>query len=314
MTEPAGSDEPLLPNATDELAHPAPGDALWNESWYFDFADSAAGIGGWIRLGLYPNEGQAWVNGLICGPGLPTVALNDFRAAVPTDPNNTQASGITLSHQAIEPLRSYRVAMHGQGRSFDHPGELLRDGDGSPVPVSIDLVWSTAGRPYRYRLATRYEIPCTVSGTVIVGERSYDVKAAAGQRDHSWGVRDWWSMDWVWSAIHLDDGTHLHAVEVRIPGIDPVALGYLQGPDGNLDELRSVRATEDFGPDGLPAGAHVSVQPGDLELHVTPVGHAPVRLVADDGRVAEFPRAWVKVTTGDGRSGVGWMEWNRNRR
>ena len=73
-------------------------------------------------------------------------------------------------------------------------------------------------------------------------------------------------------------------------------------------------ATEQFGADGLPAGAHVGVQPGALELDVTPVGHAPVRLVADDGRVAEFPRAWVKVTTGDGRSGVGWMEWNRNRR
>jgi len=31
-----------------------------------------------------------------------------------------------------------------------------------------------------------------------------------GQRDHSHGVRDWWSMDWVWSALHLDDGTALH--------------------------------------------------------------------------------------------------------
>ena len=126
--------EPLRPLPSDEAAHQPADEALWNESWYFDFADSAAGIGGWIRLGLYPNEGQAWVNGLICGPGLPTVALNDFRAAVPTDPNNTQASGITLSHQAIEPLRSYRVAMHGQGRSFDHPGELLRDG----VRVDVD--------------------------------------------------------------------------------------------------------------------------------------------------------------------------------
>ncbi len=24
-------------------------------------------------------------------------------------------------------------------------------------------------------------------------------------------------MDWVWSALHLDDGTHLHGVDIRIP-------------------------------------------------------------------------------------------------
>ncbi|CNJ73253.1 putative aminoglycoside phosphotransferase [Mycobacterium tuberculosis] len=41
-------------------------------------------------------------------------------------------------------------------------------------------------------------------------------------------------------------------------------------------------------------------------------GQAPVSLTAPDGRVSQFPRAWVSVTTADGRTGVGWMEWNRN--
>ena len=66
--------------AHDEGPHPPSDEALWNESWYFDFADAAAGLGGWIRLGLYPNEDRAWVNVLLCGPGLPTLALNDFLA------------------------------------------------------------------------------------------------------------------------------------------------------------------------------------------------------------------------------------------
>ncbi|OOK64384.1 hypothetical protein BZL29_8275 [Mycobacterium kansasii] len=37
-----------------------------------------------------------------------------------------------------------------------------------------------------------------------------------------------------------------------------------------------------------------------------------MRLAAVDGRVSQFPRAWVAVSTHDGRSGVGWLEWNRN--
>ena len=43
-------------------------------------------------------------------------------------------------------------------------------------------------------------------------------------------------------------------------------------------------------------------------------GHAPVLLTATDGRVSQFPRAWATVTTADGRTGVGWLEWNRNQR
>ena len=35
-------------------------------------------------------------------------------------------------------------------------------------------------------------------------------------------------------------------------------------------------------------------------------------VVAPDGRVSLFPRAWVEVETTDGRRGVGWAEWNRN--
>ena len=44
------------------------------------------------------------------------------------------------------------------------------------------------------------------------------------------------------------------------------------------------------------------------------MGHAPVLLTATDGRVSQFPRAWATVTTADGRTGVGWLEWNRSQR
>ena len=35
-------------------------------------------------------------------------------------------------------------------------------------------------------------------------------------------------------------------------------------------------------------------------------------LVSPDGRVSHFPRAMCRVTTSDGRSGLAWVEWNRN--
>ena len=72
--------------------------------------------------------------------------------------------------------------------------------------------------------------PAPSPGTIRVGEELLELSEAVGQRDHSWGTRDWWSMDWVWSAGHLDDGTHLHAVELRLPGAPAIGVGYVQAP------------------------------------------------------------------------------------
>ena len=176
----------------------------------------------------------------------------------------------------------------------------------------MDLVWTTTGTPYAYRIATRYEIPCTVTGSVTIDGRSYTINAAAGQRDHSHGVRDWWSMDWVWSALHLDDGTHLHGVDLRIPDMPPVSVGYIQPPTGPLIETTSVTTDATLSEIGLPLATTLHFDPGALDMSIEVLGNAPVRLVSPDGRVSFFPRAWATVRTDDGRRGVGWIEWNRN--
>lgn len=304
--------EPLRPSTDDEAAHAPADEPLWNESWYADFVDAAAGLGGWVRLGLIPNQQTAWLNALLCGPDLPTVALVDFEVPLPADPWRVRTGAIEFTHSAADPLRTYRVAVHGRGQSFRHPAALLRAEQGDPVDVELDLEWSTDGAPYRYRMTTRYEIPCTVTGSVTVDGRRYVLDAVPGQRDHSWGVRDWWSMDWLWSALHLDDGTHLHAVDLSISGVPPMSIGYLQSGNGAVDELQKLDRTETFDAVGLPVGATLTFEPGDIVATVDVRGHAPLRLVAKDGRISQFPRVWATVHTADGRTGVGWLEWNRN--
>ncbi len=306
--------EPLRPSRDDESAHTATGEPLWSESWYADFADAATGFGGWVRVGLIPNQHTAWLHALLCGPDLPTVAVVDFEVPLPSDPWALQTDAIDFSHSADAPLDTYRVALHGRAQSYPDPAALLRDEQGEPVEVAMDLVWTTDGTPYQYRLTTRYEIPCTVSGTVTIDGNHYTVDSVPGQRDHSWGVRDWWGMDWVWSALHLDDGTHLHAVDIRIPGVPPVAVGYIQDHGGNVSELHTIAVRDTFDANGLPVGATLAVDPGGITATVDVRGHAPLRLVSPDGRISQFPRVWATVSTADGRSGVGWLEWNRNQR
>lgn len=308
----AEADTPLRPTADDEASH-APGEEqMWNESWYFDFADAHQGVGGWIRLGLVPNQDTAWINALLCGPGMPTIAIVDFEAAVPVDYRQTRSGDIELVLTPIEPLGTYRVTVRGRAAAYDDPAALLRGEPGRPTDLSMDLTWTTVGTPYQYRITSRYEIACTVSGTVTADGREYPLDAVPGQRDHSWGVRDWWAMDWVWHALHLDDGTHTHGVDLRIPGAPPMSVGYVQPSGAALTETTSVTALATFADNGLPVTTSLTLQPGDTTLEVDIRGHAPVRLTAPDGRVSHFPRAWAVVTTADGRTGTGWLEWNRN--
>lgn len=310
---PAGAaPEPLVPEAADEGPH-APGDEqLWSESWYFDFVDQAQDVGGWIRLGLIPNEGHAWVNALLCGPGTPTIAVLDWAAPLPESPEHVSTGAAELTLEVVKPLAEYRVSLRGSGLAYDDPADLLTEGAGRPVDMTMDLTWTTVGVPYQYRLSTRYEIPCEVNGTVTADGRSYTFRAVAGQRDHSWAARDWWSMEWVWSALHLDDGTHIHGLDLRIPGAPPMSAGYRQRAGETLVELQAVTARETFGANDLPIATELGLDRGDVVATFDVRGHAPVLLRATDGRVSRFPRAWGLVTTTDGRTGVGWMEWNRN--
>ncbi|HYO04959.1 MAG TPA: phosphotransferase [Mycobacterium sp.] len=303
--------EPLQPNSDDEGAHTPTDEAMWSESRYFDFADPGQDVGGWLRLGLIPNQGHAWINALLCGPNMPTIAVLDFEAELPTDHTHVRTDDIDLRLDAVEPLQSYQVSLRGRGEAYDDPAALLRGESGRRVDVELDLTWTTAGVPYLYRISPRYEIPCTVSGSVTADGRSFTFADVAGQRDHSWAARDWWSMEWVWSALHLDDGTHLHGVDMRISGMPPLGVGYSQRA-GELVELQSVVARETLGDNDLPLGTTLELSPGDTTATFEVRGHAPVLLTSTDGRVSRFPRAWGTVTTADGRTGVGWVEWNRN--
>jgi len=309
----ATTPEPLQPSVEDEGRHSPTEEPLWSESWYFDFADPEQSVGGWLRLGLIPNQRHAWINAFLCGNDMPTIAVLDFEAPLPVDHTHVAADAVDLTLEAVEPLKSYWVSLRGSGFAYDDPADLLHGKAGRPVEITMDLTWTSVGVPYLYRISPRYEIPCSVSGTVTADGRTYAFDAAAGQRDHSWAPRDWWGMEWVWSAFHLDDGTHLHGVDMRIPGTPPIGLGYRQRAGEPLVELQTVVARETFGDDDLPLGTTLEFGAEDVVVaSIDVAGHAPVLLTSSDGRVSQFPRAWASVTTADGRNGVGWIEWNRN--
>ena len=137
------------------------------------------------------------------------------------------------------------------------------------------------------------------------------------------GGTDWWEVGWCWCSLRLDDGTRVHAVDVRIPGF-PAFFGYVQTPDEGSrtpETVTSLSVTEELGDHGFPAVGRIELTAGfadgggsahQLGIEITPTAFGPVLLRNDtDGRVSRFPRAMVTCRTDDGRTGAGWIEWNQ---
>ncbi len=156
---------PLRPSAGDEGRHEPGPEPLWNESWYFDAIAADGSVGAWVRVGLYPNLGVCWYTALVCGPDRATVAVDRLRRATA---GRRRALGGDRGAARRAPLRAGARALRARaGGARRGPrrsvGDLARRA-GREERLALDLSWQTAGDPYAYRLTTRYEIPCTVSG------------------------------------------------------------------------------------------------------------------------------------------------------
>lgn len=310
MTE----DVPVIPaTVQDEGRHEPTDELLWSESYYLDFVDPKAGVAGYVRIGILPNLGRVWYWACLVGPNRPLVTVIDHDVPLPpAGRHEVRSEGLWADYTVEGPLDHVSVGLEAFAVSVDDPALTYGDLRGDRVPFGMDLEWETDGGTYCYPGVDRYEVPCRVHGEVLVGEEVIQIDGW-GQRDHSWGSRDWWSIAWSWTAARLDDGTRLHGTGVELDGVPVYGTGYVQNRVGDrpvpMIGTDIALHQEELGDHGLPKSCQFTL--ADLEMEITPVAFAPVLLEAPDGRVSRFPRAWTTFRLADGRSGHGWTEWNQ---
>ena len=295
--------------AADEARHTPGSELFWSESYYLDFFDADRGVAGYVRLGLCAGLDRAWYWACLVGPDRPLVTVIDHDVRLPAGRSlEIRTEGLWADYTVETPLDHVSVGVEAFAVGVDDPAAVYGDLRGDRVPFGLDLEWETDGATFAYPGVSRYEIPCRVHGEVLVGAERIEIDGF-GQRDHSWGERDWWAMSWSWMAGRLDDGTRFHGTSVDLGGTPVYGTGYVQAPGGPLVGTDVAVRSERLGDHGLPISA--SWQVGDLELRVEPIAFSPVLLAAPDGRLSRFPRAWARFLTADGRSGDGWIEWNQ---
>lgn len=228
----------------DEGHHPLGPEPWWNESWYFDFATLDGSLGGYVRIGLHPHQEQCWYWACVVGEGRPLVTVVDHTVALPKAGSlELRGDGLWADHTVETPFDHMTLGCEAFALGIDDPAEMYGDPRGERVPFGLELDFDTDGGGYAYPPgATRYEVPCRVHGEVLVGNETItlgpDGADAIGQRDHSWGERDWWKLGWTWTSGWLEDGTRFHGTAVRL-GDDPVPYhpGYVQPPGGTPVEV-----------------------------------------------------------------------------
>jgi hypothetical protein len=297
-------------SAVDEGRHLPGTDALWGESWYHDFAASDGSYGGYLRLGLYPNQGIAWYWVYLVRQGRPLVLIREHAVPGPTvmeGPIEVASDRVSGTWTPEDPLRKYRITTQGTGIVLADPADAFQDEQGPEVAVSLDLTWEGVAAPFPYAATTRFEQSARVSGTVTIGDERLEV-SCPGQRDHSWGVRDWWAFPWVWCSGRLDDGTWWHTARSVAPKVEIFQTGYVITPDMTLHPVEDVGVDYELDGEELPVRGALAV--GELALTWTAEMHAPALLVSPEGKRSRFPRAVCRFETADGRTGRGWIEFN----
>lgn len=217
----------------DEDIHPPGPQALWGESWYFDAVAPDASAGAFLRAGTYPHLGTSWwwacviadrETGPVVGWAVHERPLTEHR-------------GLPLGIDDPELALAIHPDPDGWRLTAQSPGSGAAGG----APFSLDLGWRPVGPPYAYGRGQRYEQPGWVRGTVSVHGVACAIQGP-GQRDHSWGVRDWWRFGWDWCAGWLADDERFQATLLAARGrIAPD--GYRQTATGERTPVGHVALT-----------------------------------------------------------------------
>jgi len=282
-----GADERIRP-----VEDPSP---RWSDAVTFSAWDDASGLFVLVRAAVLPNQPGATAAVLGWVGARPVHAYAHALDEAPlADWDDLAVAGLRV--QELEALRSWEVN--------------LGEGDGQS---GLSLKWEAFSSPIAYDLPRavawgHYEQSCRVTGQADLGGHVVRVDGA-GQRSHTWGVRDpeavagWRTITallgassrekgapttdravHLWEVTDRDGATTVHGY-VHDGGEDLVIAEAQGSTSGEALELEvTVDGGRRFSLRGTPHGADVPVRPAGAGEGSTAVLHQQlIRWEADDG-------------------------------
>ena len=239
-----------MPELVDEFRHAPAAHPLWAEAWHFEVVAPDLSCGLYARLTLCPNLGHAWWWTVLVRAGAPMLLVRDQHLDVPRG-FEVRGDGLWADLTCHDALQRWQVNFEGIAVALDDPGDAYGYERGDRVPVEFEFDWDATASPFA--LDDGYGQHCTVNGDAdIVGSYALCIEGAAGYRQHTWGVVDYWSGAW---ASCEGEPIGDRSVEPKLEG------GLLvDAPDGRTKPLRRALSTVA----GKPAWAEWNPAPGAI--------------------------------------------------
>jgi hypothetical protein len=267
--------------ASDELRHPHDDGFNWRESLYFNFADQAHGLGGWIYLWVVPNKPMK--SGMLVSVYHGTVDRRDANDVALKSPGHRYVDGsgnwVYCFKQDVAPLIAANfddVELCGLRLVRRRPLESYAITFADDVGNRLDLAAQFPMRPYDYadgmhRTPTwvaknRYHRSWRIAGSLLIGGTHYPI-STTGDSDHSWGTRDMEVFSThtfkMWSFQTPDARRSVSVIEQGAG----LYLGFVD-IDGDTQSVKTIEQTARYTPTGVQR---------DIEVVITDVGGRRVR-------------------------------------
>ncbi|GAB04562.1 hypothetical protein GOAMR_20_01090 [Gordonia amarae NBRC 15530] len=280
---------------SDEYVHESGPDPRWQESWYFSWFDTASSAAGLARIGYLPGSHEWNAGALIVGSsGVRRLLVRSKQRGGPQDPRALTVG--RLSFRMVEPLSSWRLVIDGRD-GLDLTFTALNGAfDFADGPAGSALLTGTADR--------HFEQSGRVEGTVRVGGTTTLIRGY-GQRDKSWGLRDWAGLQrWNWIPVLFDDDLALCATRVTMDGITNVG-GYIWR-DGANHPIRDLRVEPVWANRRVASAVRVTATDmSGFTIETFGTAHAQAPLLVKGAMLQQSPSTWVATIGDRDYTGVG---------
>ncbi|MBD3194643.1 MAG: hypothetical protein GF317_06290 [Candidatus Lokiarchaeota archaeon] len=300
----------------------------WNESYYFCSYDKENEIGILSRLGLKPNKEEAMTFLFLflpdgsAGGYFQEKKLKDF-----TD--NLKVAGVTHGWREDG---TWNYKFKGNVIIVDNP-ESLPDVRKNPDLISsikkvkIDVNFNPLNDVYEYskhmspeslELGKKagdkhWEQIAKINGIVNIDNQEFKIKNALGQRDHTYGVRDWTGVgNWLYYVIWFNDQLALNPAAI-ISEDGRLSTGGFLFRDGKNIPLKTIKILDQkFRDDGIfPVSSKLELIDDNSEKHILKAEVGPIIPVPfedKEGKKSILVQSFGKFQLNEIKGGFGTFE------
>ena len=190
---------------TDEYAHTPTERRDWRESYYFNWVDLDTGVSGFSTIGLLPKDSKREFVFALFNNGERDIYFVEPEGEVPPDFHMSLSDGV-LSYVLVEPFKEWRIRYKGKkiDASIEWTGRFPAYDFGQGSGTSWEGHFEQSGH---------------VRGTIIFSDGRTIEFDGLGERDKSWGSRDWHIENWYALHAQFDEmsiGLRLDTVKGKI--------------------------------------------------------------------------------------------------